>query len=417
LFFDLYQNENIQKIIFKLIEYRCPYKFWPNNGHEKFGMLKKQKNWLDVNKDLFQVDIYRRFTWPVHWPKNGDERASEFKDAFKTVFLDLIIPIMGSYNKINYNKINAYAYGLDDAFNKIKDIDSKNQTHYTDQSWTYKLHHALKAAMIGDRLNASLMEAVRIWHRRTATLEAVKSEHRLKALKEAGFDGELGWPALCETWQSPTSGYKVVPLLSAEDLVEEGKLMNHCVGGYYDVCRRGNSQIFSIQTEDGKRVATIEIACEFNYDKKTKKLSLGLKVAQLKGRGNSKIDDPEQLDAVGSFLSDVRSGRHKSNIARLYKFSLLEKPELDGGENETSKLPPEQLYPYYRALLPAPVPATYQEWKDKFGLDKIFHDVFAAISQDKLQNARQQSENSQVEAPVEQLAGTTEPLSRLLMRM
>ena len=51
----------------------------------------------------------------------------------------------------------------------------------------------------------------------------------------------------------------IVPLTDESALLEEGRIMRHCVPGYTRVCQRGSSRIFSIR-RDNKRLATAEIS-------------------------------------------------------------------------------------------------------------------------------------------------------------
>lgn len=64
------------------------------------------------------------------------------------------------------------------------------------------------------------------------------------------------------TWRAPldtfsTESRVIVPLLSQADLIEEGRAMNHCIGGYTCDCRLGELQVWSIRTLDGKRCSTL----------------------------------------------------------------------------------------------------------------------------------------------------------------
>lgn len=49
-------------------------------------------------------------------------------------------------------------------------------------------------------------------------------------------------------------------LLCTEDLQREGDAMQHCVGGYWITCERGESHIFSVRHVDGRHVSTIEFS-------------------------------------------------------------------------------------------------------------------------------------------------------------
>ena len=54
----------------------------------------------------------------------------------------------------------------------------------------------------------------------------------------------------------PTTLFCVKVIESVEEMVEEGRLMHHCVGGYHN---KANSLILSA-TIDGKRIETIEVS-------------------------------------------------------------------------------------------------------------------------------------------------------------
>jgi hypothetical protein len=55
--------------------------------------------------------------------------------------------------------------------------------------------------------------------------------------------------------------FKVVPLLTSEDLVEEGKTMHHCVDTYADRVKRGYCYIYSVRKDD-KPHSTVELAID-----------------------------------------------------------------------------------------------------------------------------------------------------------
>ncbi|MGB3390343.1 MAG: PcfJ domain-containing protein [Pseudaminobacter sp.] len=108
---------------------------------------------------------------------------------------------------------------------------------------------ALRHAIIGARKPKAFQQAVGLWHRRVATLSALRHEHTAE---------RPGWPDLCAPWRSACGSYQLVVLSSAADLVEEGRVLDHCVGGYYAICRRGDTQILSMR-ENGNRIATLEL--------------------------------------------------------------------------------------------------------------------------------------------------------------
>lgn len=52
----------------------------------------------------------------------------------------------------------------------------------------------------------------------------------------------------------------VVPLCTPGELLQEGRDMKNCVGGYSGRCLRGNSQLWSLRSDDGKPMSTLETA-------------------------------------------------------------------------------------------------------------------------------------------------------------
>lgn len=54
-------------------------------------------------------------------------------------------------------------------------------------------------------------------------------------------------------------GYTIEHLLTGRELSDEGKRLQHCVGGYASACMTGTSHIFSIRDAQGNSVSTFEI--------------------------------------------------------------------------------------------------------------------------------------------------------------
>ena len=92
------------------------------------------------------------------------------------------------------------------------------------------------------------------WHRMANRLPIPSVEHEDDA---AGYQ----WPGLPGLpWQH--EDLTIVSLTNGAELSLEGNLMNHCVGSYFDDCRRGDAHIVSIRDESGNRLSTAEISLE-----------------------------------------------------------------------------------------------------------------------------------------------------------
>ncbi|MDR2196156.1 MAG: PcfJ domain-containing protein [Gallionellaceae bacterium] len=101
------------------------------------------------------------------------------------------------------------------------------------------------------------------WKGRTAhsALAAAREYERLIEAQRNRYLN-LSWPAHGWDWTPETedenTGWKIVELLTAKALGEEGAAQNHCVGGYALCCVEGRSAIVQVLHDD-KRMATIEV--------------------------------------------------------------------------------------------------------------------------------------------------------------
>jgi hypothetical protein len=70
-----------------------------------------------------------------------------------------------------------------------------------------------------------------------------------------------GWPPLCDPKTYTTSGGKVsvIPLTTPTELVEEGKLLSHCVASYVNDCLLHGSHIVSLRDANGRSLSTAEL--------------------------------------------------------------------------------------------------------------------------------------------------------------
>lgn len=65
------------------------------------------------------------------------------------------------------------------------------------------------------------------------------------------------------TWKdSSFNGHTIVELKTKNDLILEGKLLNHCVRGYFELVESGSSRIFSLRNSSNKPLVTIETSSD-----------------------------------------------------------------------------------------------------------------------------------------------------------
>ncbi len=231
----------------------------------------------------------------------------------------------------------------------------------------------LHRAIIGTRRPKAFQEAVAIWHRRAASLSALRHEHSAE---------RPGWPPLCAPWRSRDGRYDVVPLTSARDLVIEGNEMRHCVGGYYDICRRGDTQILSLR-RDGQRAATVEIVLDGDID------APALKVGQFVAVWNTRPAD-DLHDALRAYLRDVRAQTHPTNAAQLarYRRRMHKRGDYAWRSDALPLAHAREAYPLYRPLLPRKSPESFDLWCVEGGLSETIDRGFAVLAERSFAAAR-----------------------------
>lgn len=223
---------------------------------------------------------------------------------------------------------------------------------------------ALRTAIIGPRKPKAFHEAVGIWHRRVASLSALRHEHRAD---------RPGWPALCAAWVSSCGRFEMVALASAADLVEEGKLLDHCVGGYYEVCRRGDTQILSLR-ENGRRVATVEVTLGPDLDDPT------FEIGQFKARGNVSPSSYHH-DILREFLRAIRSDAHPvaAQVIARYRKRMRKTWDGDWCSDAMTLAHAREVYSFYLSLLPRGTPTSLDRWAESSGLNAAFDATLAHL--------------------------------------
>jgi hypothetical protein len=91
------------------------------------------------------------------------------------------------------------------------------------------------------------------WHKpgRTAQL------NKAKTFSDSSWEPIFPNPIMYA--DGPNRPITAVPLITTDDLKEEGDKLTHCVGGYTSDCLIGNSHIISLRDEQGTPLSTIEL--------------------------------------------------------------------------------------------------------------------------------------------------------------
>lgn len=309
-----------------------------------------------------QTHAWERSVWTVgtvqHMvrPDYVGSSAQSVKDAMDALRADLLQPLVAE-------RIRTRALPLDHRILNFARTVALN-TSEGSRTARRRLLGALRHAIVGPRRSKAFQEGVGLWHRRVASLSALRHERAAD---------RPGWPPLCSPWRSQCRRFEIVVLSSAADLVEEGRILDHCVGGYYDICRRGDTQILSLR-EDGRRVATVELKLGL-YP-----AALTIEVGQFSSHRNSRparhLHEP-----LREFLRDIRVGAHAVDTGRLARYRKRMRDTWDGGWRSDA-LPiahAREVFPFYLPLLPRGTPATFDAWCEQTGLSDAIDETLAHV--------------------------------------
>jgi hypothetical protein len=106
------------------------------------------------------------------------------------------------------------------------------------------------------------------WHKHVIAIQQLREDIFVE-------EGVVDEETLCRTW-SPvivhsalTDDLNVVELTTKQELVDEGRRQEHCVGDYSFFCAFHNIHIFSVRNKDGESQSTFEVAYRNQKDGKT----------------------------------------------------------------------------------------------------------------------------------------------------
>ncbi|MBX9827964.1 MAG: PcfJ domain-containing protein [Xanthobacteraceae bacterium] len=338
------QWEDFEIAARRLKAYSVPRHEWPGAGEPDCAAAWTNSPWLASHRThLIRPDYF-------------EEQASGVQDAILALTDDLLRPLI-AHRMPSSALVNR---AMSDFARELKFPESYQRTAAYRQFLS-----GVHRAIVGSRKPKAFREAVEAWHRRAASLSALRHEHSSE---------RPGWPGLCAPWRSADGRYEIVALTSAGELVVEGNEMRHCVGGYYEICRRGDTQILSLR-RDRQRSATVEIKIEGDGVPPT------LRVGQFQAICNTRPPD-DLHEALRDFLRAVRSGAHPMNGAKLHRYRrrMQKTGDYVWRSNALSLGHAREAYPLYRALLPRDAAEDFDDWCVESGFVATVDRGLAALS-------------------------------------
>jgi len=334
---------DLEHAVTELKAHRVPLAEWPGRGEPDQPHAWSQSPWTNVHRNtIIRVDYV-----------TGNQHAS---DAIGALAEDILRPLavhratIAKRGDLGYNFLQSFEFPA-----RLRNSEDR-QTFLA----------VLNRAIIGPRGIKAFHEAVELWHRRVATISAVRHERRTD---------RPGWPSICPPWRCEYGVHEIVPITSASGLVEEGNKLDHCVGGYYPQCRSGAVQILSLK-RDGAHVATIEL----NLSGTTAD-TLCFSVGQFKAHRNKRPND-ELHNVLRAFLAALNRGDHP--IFRTQLAAHRKRMERSGDYLWSARALPiahaRQVFPLYLPLLPRSTRPEFDIWCEQTGLTAAFERAMTLLS-------------------------------------
>lgn len=337
------QWKDRQEVVMALRDHHVPIHEWPGGGRPRQPAAWQTSRWVlsaghgAKSSSLIRADYHGADPTQVH-------------DAVEAFRKDLLRPLMGA----RLQRIGKIASSRPENFVRSMEAAWRVGGMEMDVAPRREFFALVRDGLIGPRRPKAFQEAVALWHRRSAAIAALRDECR---------SSRPGWPALSPPWRSGCGRYTIVALTSAQALVEEGKAHQHCVGGYYDVCRSGDTQILSLR-DQGEPAATVEVLLGADWSQPC------LTVGQFKGWRDQVAADPYH-PVLRQFLADLRGGAHPINAAALASYRKWARDNVTPWSDDAMPLTfAQRVYPLYRALLPRPAPESFDEWAATSGLSE-----------------------------------------------
>jgi PcfJ-like protein len=352
-----YERRNRESVVRLLLAHAIPLWQWPGGGRGGQHAAWETSPWRSARTDdLLPAEYYAVTT-----------DGSTVRDAVKAFDTDLLRPLLTEPEcRAFVAKYSAdrRQYARAPFAHDATEVALQNNHELTPALRTAVQNYLgfIRRTLVGMRGPKAFAEAAIKWHRRVAAIAALRDEQQA---------ARPGWPALCPPWKSACGAYQIVPLTTARELVDEGNAHQHCVGTYYDECRRGRTQILSLR-QNGVPAVTVEILLERKFSK--------LRVGQFKGSHNEIPDDPALHEAMRAFLRDVRSGVHPLHLREIKTWcEQIDERENFFGEALPSLDHAREIFPLYLSLLPRGTPESFDAWCATSGLRESLLTSFRAI--------------------------------------
>ena len=215
---------------------------------------------------------------------------------------ELEIPEFAKWILVSFRKLRRGIFGTDNMGNKF--LPHTYDSDLSDQEMNIYTTFRDKIREIAD-LYCNIRPDISSYSAQEAAV-ASDEWHRMMAGQGEGKNYEPTKKELImygPEWQNPEwKGWTIQKVMSENDLLTEGNIMNHCVGSYCDQVEEGHSVIYSLRDTGNKPYATIETN---GYND----------VVQIQGNSNSEPDSIYKAMIKEWLMSNKNPGIEKAEYA------------------------------------------------------------------------------------------------------
>lgn len=282
-------KSGLEELVCSLVDNR-PMKRYINwngkNPREMFGMTKAQfKDMVEFCDDILDFKLYQEL-------KRVSKKASfafcrELSSAYK---YDNALKLVKAVRKYNLNLTHTLNY-----LNKLTDELGKpaadGDAEHTAMLWTDYINFASQLKYDFSRLDVVFPKKLQKAHDEAAAgVVASKDKLAFEAYQKR-------YENLKKLYEYSDGQYQIVIPLGINDIVEEGKALSHCVGGYASRHVNGKTTILFLRkcSAPARRLVTIEVSGKEK------------RIIQNRGKRNRCLNQKEQA-FVDEWIAWVKAG-------------------------------------------------------------------------------------------------------------
>ncbi len=270
-----------------------------------------------------------------------------------------------------------------DVVNKLNDIMTIYDEKFVGISFAHDIKNRLKSLFLFSMATAYSRMA------KASLTSNERIEMRSNALVRYTGHQEVSWPALCEPYQHSLGTLTFIT--TAKGLNDEGKVMQHCVGGHSRMCFKSNYHIAHVspnnhQYNKGSTVSISVTKTENDDGALVYRLKIGQHMLYADKRASG-----DHAKIVADFIGDVHSGKIEVDFPYLDEECVRRQTIEMGNTRPITLEEAEGVFDVYKDFLP-------KKFHQKTLMQAIEHHIpaFTRIVDDYIAHCRENSNKKSV---------------------